>query len=249
MIFILDFFKANWWLVVKIIVVLVVVYKLVFFLISQKRNSINFLSKDEYENIRKRIKIAVVENQMNTFPVKELQDDLFAITPIRKVKQPELNAFESGAYEIIILDIKDIVDSRLINNDGLGLLERIKKISPETYVVVCTGANFDAEEHKILMKADDIMKKPAVYSDIKDKLDAIIRNKFIYKNEINKIKKIIQKRVPADKRDRVIELFEASCNNTLNSFELKHNLESLKLTTSCIKDIIDAVEKIITLGS
>lgn len=233
----------HWNEIIKIIVVISVTISFVVGIIKLiVKNKKKKFTINEYNEIKKRIRIAWIENDMRLLPLKELEADLFSITHIKKISKTDLDALFSSSYEIVILDIKDVAPARLLKGDGLGLLEQLKQKTPQTYVMVCTGERFDADEMKILNNADDLLSKTAGYTEIKDKLEKTIKINFFYKDELNKIFAKMRSKIPSKKQKTVFSLIEATCVSEISSDELRANLESLRITASCIRDILKSIE-------
>ena len=128
----------SWKDILRIVLGITVIVPLIISIIKRIKSKKKTFSKKEYEAVKKHVRIAWIENEKQTIPLKELEDDLFSIKHIKQISKNDLDALESSSYEIVILDIKDVVPKRLISRDVLGLLERIKQKSPQTYVLVCS---------------------------------------------------------------------------------------------------------------
>lgn len=237
--------SMSWKDILRIVLGITVIVPLIISIIKRIKSKKKTFSKKEYEAVKKHVRIAWIENEKQTIPLKELEDDLFSIKHIKQISKNDLDALESSSYEIVILDIKDVVPKRLINRDGLGLLERIKQKSPQTYVLVCSGEVYDVEQAKILNMADDLLKKTSDYTEIKDKLEKIIKIKFFYQDELNKIYNKIRPKIPIEKQTKIFDLIEKTCSSDISKDELKSNLDSLRIAAGCVRDILKSLENIL----
>ena len=198
----------------------------------------------DYDKFKKTIKIALIEDKKSTFPLQNFLDDLYSITHIKKVKQKELDDLCNGEFEIIILDILDIVDNSLIKNGGVGILERVKRKSPNTSIIICSGSTFTTADLQILKKADGTIEKPVIYTDARDVVDFIIRSRYLYMNEFKKLKQVIQNKIPDENKEVVNGLIISMGSNKITRDEFIHNLNSLKISASSIRDILILINTI-----
>ena len=157
------------------------------------------------------------------------------------------NAAKNAAVLLIVLfsdnfAIKIVKTLTLYYRTKTEKCQQLKQKTPQTYVMVCTGERFDADEMKILNNADDLLSKTAGYTEIKDKLEKTIKINFFYKDELNKIFAKMQSKIPSKKQKTVFSLIEATCVSEISSDELRANLESLRITASCIRDILKSIE-------
>lgn len=205
------------------------------------------LAIKEFNAFKRNIKIAWIEDDLQTIPRNELKNDNFAIDYIKHVTVEGLIKIEASYYNIVILDIKGVIDQRLVKGDGLGLLQWIKQKTPQTCIIVCSGEFFDTEEAEILHLSDYRIKKPASYTEIKDRIEKAIKLDFYLKDELNLLYTKHLKSIPENKRNRIKSLIESTCTSEITKDELRSNLDSLRIAAGSIRDIIYSVETILSL--
>ena len=143
----------------------------------KKQPSISELSKQlqpSFCELKKRTRIAVIDDDRNAIPVESLQTDGFAINAFPQIDVSLLSRLERGEFDIIILDIKGVVSPGIINNEGLGVLHYLKTKNPTQLIIACSSKKFDASQQKFFNLADDILDKPITFVDCKEKLEQII---------------------------------------------------------------------------
>jgi len=129
------------------------------------------------DEIRKRIKIVVIDDDEASFPTQLLSANGYTIEWWDKVDDRNLERLEKNHYDIIILDINDIATPSISSNDGIGILERIKQVNPAQIVVAFSGQEFDIEKTHFFKKADDTLSKPVDFIKAKNLIDRIIDQK------------------------------------------------------------------------
>lgn len=129
------------------------------------------------DEIRKRIKIVVIDDDEESFPTQLLSSNGYTIEWWDKVDDRNLQRLEKNDFDIIILDINDIADPSISSNDGIGILERIKQVNPSQIVVAFSGQEFDIEKTHFFQMADDTLSKPIDFIKAKNLIDRIIDQK------------------------------------------------------------------------
>ena len=129
------------------------------------------------EEIRKRIKIVVVDDEESSFPTQLLSTNGYTIEWWDAIDDRRLQRLERNEFDIIILDINGIADSSISNDDGIGVLERIKHVNPAQIIVAFSGQEYDIEKSHFFQKADDRLRKPVDFIKAKNLIDRIIEQK------------------------------------------------------------------------
>lgn len=146
----------------------------------------NFFSRDtitdlkiprNLEEIRKRIKVVVIDDDEASFPFYLLQQSGYTIEWWGKVDDRGLERLERGQFDIIILDLNDIAQPDISSTDGIGILERIKEVNPSQIIVAFSGQEYDIEKTHFFQMADDTLKKPVDIVKAKNLIDRIIDQK------------------------------------------------------------------------
>ncbi len=126
------------------------------------------------EVLKKRTRIAVIDDEKSSLPIKSLQEDGFAIDYFSSIDEALLKKLLAGDFDIIVLDIKGVVSPRIIENDGLGVLQYLKEKNPTQLIVACSSKKFDPSKHKFFSLANDVLDKPITFVDCKERLEQII---------------------------------------------------------------------------
>lgn len=129
-----------------------------------------------FEEAKKRASILVIDDDPNAFPVELMMAEGYKIQYWNEVKN--LRDLENGLFDIIVLDIHGICPVGLSSNDGLGILEHLKKRNPSQIVIAYSGKKFDLRTEKFWRIADDYLGKPTDLLVAKEKIDALLRDKF-----------------------------------------------------------------------
>lgn len=129
------------------------------------------------DEIRKRIKIVVIDDDEASFPTNLLSSSGYTIEWWDKVDDRNLERLEKNHFDIIILDINDIADPSISSTDGIGILERVKRVNPAQIVVAFSGQEFNIEKTHFFKMADDTLSKPVDFIKAKNLIDRIIDQK------------------------------------------------------------------------
>lgn len=169
-------------------------YKLLKFLamklFQKKPESIKEFSNDEFEKVKFKARIALIDDEEIPH-VKRLQRDGYNIVDYPDIS--EIDDFIRKKYHVVILDIQGVGSTLSEKSEGWGLLKYLKSESPHTIVIMFTGADWSITKYKPLAdSADDFLGKDLEFLDFKSKLDAAIRKAFSIRHhfEIEKRKMI-----------------------------------------------------------
>lgn len=156
----------------------------------RKRKKIKDLVHDiPMIDLRKRIKILVIDDEEDSFPYKALKDDGYTIDWWDKIDKHKLNRLVNNDFDIIILDIIGVVDESISRDGGIGILKYIKKNNKSQFVVAFSGHAYDLSKTEFWKLADEAITKPISLIECKEMLDSIISriNVNTYWNDIVKI--------------------------------------------------------------
>ncbi len=126
--------------------------------------------------IRKRARILVIDDDEDAFPYGLLQKEGYNVQYWPKIEA--LRDLENGEFDIIVLDIYGVASSEMSTNDGLGILEHLKKHNPAQLVIAYSGQKYDLSQAKFWSLADDYLGKPSSLISCKEKIDALLKEKF-----------------------------------------------------------------------
>jgi len=127
------------------------------------------------EEIRKRAKIIVIDDDPHSFPCELLRKEGYTIESWQKVES--LSRLEKGDFDIIILDIGGVA-GEYSPQDGLGVLEHLKKYNPSQIIVAFSGQTFDLGKTRFWKMADDSLSKPVDVIKCKEVIDHLLQEKF-----------------------------------------------------------------------
>jgi DNA-binding NarL/FixJ family response regulator len=161
------------------------------------QKSITSLAKPlDFTELRKRVKIVVVDDDEHAFPIKVLQNEGYTIEQWPHVKS--LDRLERGDFDIIVLDISGVA-TELTPLDGLGILQHLKDANPAQIVVAFSGQSFDLGKTQFFRLADDTLAKPVDALKCKQVLDQLIQTRFTVDHLWEGVKTILKKEKVSDK--------------------------------------------------
>lgn len=175
---------------------------------QDKQMDILKIQQLEFNELKRKTRIVVIDDE-DSFPVELFRNEGYSIDKWDSVK--DYGLLEAGNYDIIVLDIKGIA-LHISEEDGLGVLESLKKSNPAQIIVAFSQHSFDLSKSKFWELADEKLAKPSDFLKIKRVLDNLIKTQFkperylnyldeIYSNsglhndQIKKIKKIVEKSI------------------------------------------------------
>lgn len=143
----------------------------------KRRKTISQLSQEiqtPFKELKKRTRIAVIDDDTNSIPVDALREDGFSIDTFTQIDVPLLNRLKNGDFDIIILDIKGVVAPQIIKNDGLGVLQYLKEHNPMQIIIACSSNKFDPTKCMFFNLANNVLDKPITFVECQEKLEQII---------------------------------------------------------------------------
>lgn len=192
----------------------------------------------DIEELKKRLRIVVIDDE-DSFPVKLFQEAGYSIDKWDSVEN--YSKLESGFYDIIVLDITGIA-KHISENDGLGVLEDLKRYNPTQIIIAFSQHSFDLSKAKFWQMADDHIAKPSDFLKIKRVINNLIETKFTSHRYLNSIEELIE--------HSNLSLNEK--NNTKkylsNTFNSNKKIDKDKLI-EISKRNMDLVSKILTLSN
>ena len=127
------------------------------------------------EELHKRTRIVVIDDTPEHFPIDILRNEGYAIDSWKRVE--DLGKLESGAFDIIFLDIANVAEHLDPVSDGIGVLRHLKKYNPGQIVVAFSGRPFSIGQTEFFRLADDTMSKPISALDAKERIDNLLMSK------------------------------------------------------------------------
>lgn len=197
--------------------------------------------KLSFDEIRKRAKIVVIDDDEKAFPYKLLQKEGYNIQYWPRVDR--LKELEAGEYDLIVLDIFGVAKT-ISTTDGLGVLEHLKKHNPAQLIIAYSGQKYDLTQANFWRLADDHLGKPSDLITCKEKIDALLKAHFTPQRYWAEVEKILK---GAGISDQQLKKFEKKILPTLTagkSPSLK-NIESYVTIGSQSLAIINTLLQII----
>jgi DNA-binding NtrC family response regulator len=139
-----------------------------------QKKKIADLHAPSFDEIRKRTRILVIDDDVNSFPHEVLKREGYAIDYWERVR--DLGKLERGDYDIIFLDIQGVA-IEYSREDGLGVLEHLKKVNPGQIVVAFSAHTYDLSKSRFWKLADDSLGKPVDATAAKRVIDDLIERK------------------------------------------------------------------------
>lgn len=133
------------------------------------------VNNPNYTFDNKAVKIVVVDDNPDDFPLDYLRNSFGQVTVFDKISLSE--ASKLVGYDLIFLDMTGVVKEDL-KYGGLQLIKKVKDLPDSPIVVAVSRARFDPTATDYFKIADDVLKKPltelkceeVVLELVKDKL-------------------------------------------------------------------------------
>ncbi|WP_163714530.1 response regulator [Mangrovibacterium lignilyticum] len=203
----------------------------------QKQEILSFNGKHktyDFNELKKRIRIVVVDDEEDSFPVKLFQTEGYAIDKWEKVL--DYGKLESGFYDIIVLDIQGVA-MHISEDDGLGVLESLKSNNPAQIIIAFSQHSYDLSKSRFWELADEKIAKPSDFLKMKKIIDNLIVTKYKPDRYINTLRGVLENKEfkPAERKsiDKLI-------TNTINS-GMKPDLEKILSGTNASLELIKQV--------
>lgn len=212
----------------------------------RKRTMSDFSPSITKDDLKKRVKILVVDDNEEHFPYKHLQDNGYTIEWWDKVTSEKLQRMENGGFDIIILDIKGIADESISDSEGLGIIKRIKSVNPSQIVVAFSGHSYDLSKTEFWKIADDTLAKPVSIIKAKELIDRLIDEKITLNYYWDAISSILSNQGLANRQIKKIETQIAYMleNKNLNSELILKKFLSNVQHASAIITLIQAIGRL-----
>lgn len=156
--------------------------------------------------LKKRVKVLVVDDEEDSFPTQLLRDDGYTIEWWPKLDVPKLHRLESGDFDIVVLDIQGIADASLSDTgDGTGVLQRLKTVNPYQVVVAFSGKSYDLDSVHFWKLADETLRKPVSIIRAKSLLDRLIQERVSVNHYWDNVEAMLKAQGVPPKRIRRLE--------------------------------------------
>jgi len=126
------------------------------------------------EEIRKRARLLVIDDE--NFIYKDLfTRDGYVIDKWDDVE--DLPKLEENYYDVILLDVQG-VGKQLSAEQGLGILQHIRKTTPAQIVIAFSNADYSLRYQDFFKLADATLSKGADYVEFKRTVDQLLLQRF-----------------------------------------------------------------------
>lgn len=197
-----------------------------------KKYTFNDIPLSDINDLKKRIKIVVIDDNKDSFPIETMQDFGFTLEYWKIIDSNKLKRLEKNEFDIIILDIEGVVEtSELGEKDGLDILKSLKNKNNKQIIIAFSGSTYDVSKGEFWKITDDFLKKPINAFDTKEMLEEIILNNYSINNLINQLKQIINKQIDNQKDIEKLETI------IVKAIKEEKNLDMLKIVKAGITDI------------
>ena len=188
--------------------------------------------------LKRIVKILVIDDEEDQFPLSFFRDQKYNINYWPDVKN--LNELEEGEYDIIILDIAGVGTS-ITHNEGLGVLEHIKKVNPEQIVIAFSQQRFSLDKQAFWRLADDTIEKPIDALSLKRKIDDLIQNHINFNKYIILVQHFLRKQLLTE--DQITAI-----TRSIKEGSVAQNPEPIKAQINKIIPMADLSVKILNLA-
>ncbi|MCH8485769.1 MAG: response regulator [Candidatus Cyclonatronum sp.] len=169
-------------------------------------------SSIEFEDLKKRVRILVIDDE-DGFPVNIFQSEGYNIEKWSKVN--DYGKLERGYYDLIVLDIKGVA-SHISSDDGLGVLDNLKKSNPSQIIIAHSQHSFDLGKSRFWELADENIPKPCDFLKMKSIIDNLILSKYTPSRYFGYLEQILKNNKYSTKQINKInnKIAEVIRNNT-----------------------------------
>lgn len=160
-----------------------------------------FKAPIEFDELKKRTRIVVIDDE-DSFPVNLFQKEGYSVDKWQTVT--DYGRLESGFYDIIVLDIKGVA-THISEDDGLGVLESIKRKNPAQIIIAFSQHSFDLSKARFWEMADEKIAKPSDFLKIKSIIDNLINTQFKPDRYISTLHTVLRKNHFSEKDIRKLD--------------------------------------------
>lgn len=196
-----------------------------------------------FEEIKKRSRLLVVDDI--DFPYQALfTRDGYTIERWPDVL--DLPKLESGAYDIVLLDLQG-VGREHSSEQGLGILKHLRHVAPAQVIIAYSNADWPLKYQEFFLLADAVLSKTSDYVDFKRKVDDLLSQRFSLGFYLSRIHHIVGPTIAdGEQLDRLVKGSIAShSTEKLHDFLQSHGVE-VQVVNATINVVLIAV-KVVSL--
>jgi DNA-binding NarL/FixJ family response regulator len=185
----------------------------------------------------KTLKIAIVDDEPDAFPISALRTMNFQINVFESVSFEDIERLK--AFDIIFLDIRGVVKEDP-QRGGFEILRRLKDEDPSPFIVAVSGKQFDPTLTEYFQRADATLKKPVKLSECDNAIQEAYANRFSPDQAAKRIDELILPLIARRAKHRkavktIIDLAKGSTSDTDAEQQLK-DMFSAHQTLSLIRE-------------
>jgi len=198
----------------------------------------SYKAPNNFEELKRRAKIVVIDDE-DSFPVALFRAEGYSIDKWEKVL--DYGKLESGYYDIIVLDIKGVAQ-HISSDDGLGVLESIKRNNPSQIIIAYSQHSFDLSKANFWELADEKIAKPSDFLKMKNIIDNLINTQFKPERYINNLHLLL-------KKNNISELEIKRLDNEISKIIKTKENPNWQKTLAFIDSKTELVKQIIAIGN
>lgn len=196
-----------------------------------KKHTFKDLKPVNLDELKKRTKIVVIDDEADSFPVEGIQNFGFTIEYWNSLDSNKLKRLENKEFDIIILDIIGVVKKEELGDiDGLNILKSLKEKNQKQIIVAFSGSTYDVSKGEFWKLADGFIKKPISLFDTKEKLQQLIKDHFSNEKLIQQLEDLMRLQVENPSDYKKLE------NYIVSSVKKQKSLDLTKLVRLGIAD-------------
>lgn len=170
--------------------------------------------------IKEKAKILFIDDEdVDLIPL--LQNEKWHVEHWKDVQS--LQVLESGKYDLIFLDIGGVGKLYSPDEEGFGILKRLKKVNPSVMIVSYSGQSFDASKSDFWSLSDGNLSKSSGAIKAMELMEDLLKEKFTSQALWADLKSILaSNNVPDQEVDRIESLIVSGKKK-----DVEHSIASL----------------------
>lgn len=141
-------------------------------------------------NLRTNFKVAIVDDEIDNYPIKYIQDLGFHVSQYESISFAESESLIK--HDLLLLDVKGVVKEDL-DEGGAKLIKIIKELRPLLPVIAVSSGYFHTELNDYFRISDSTVNKPIDEFKIRELLNELKKEFFDEKNISENIENSIKK--------------------------------------------------------
>lgn len=197
-----------------------------------------------FEEIKKRARLLVIDDDPFAY-LEIFQKNGYAIEQWTDVE--DLNRLESGAFDLILLDVQGVGKKISPTEQGLGVLRHLRVKSPAQLVVAFSSADYSLKYQDFFALADRTLTKSADYVDFQRVVDELLHERFSLGFYVDRIAQTAEagKVEPSKLKREAEEAIVSRDPGKLSKFmkEKMFTKENIELVGSLVRIAIEVADK------